>query len=396
MLNNRLMHRMRVLHRDKRAPAPAPRICILSPGLGAHAGGIGSFSESLFGVVQGLENPRVRGNLVGQGRRWHLQRGKVICGGGGGSRRALAQAIYVLMAWLVVSVMQPDVVDAVTWRAAVPALIAPRFRTRALVVRCLGSELNRAPGLMVHLRDWVLRKADRLVAISSFTSDVVEDMCGIRPLVIPPIVENPREGGKVGRSLGDGASGAHGTAVEILSIARLVRRKGHLELVKAVYEVRRRGLDLRLTIAGAAGPVASEIDQMKEQLSADWLSKEVDVSRERIEELYEIADVFALLTEDAPGEFEGFGIVLADAGFRGLPVVVRRSGGVEDVVLDGQTGIVVTDTAEAANALERLSLDAALRTSLGTAARKHVQKFSSGEVASALGDLYGQLLESTT
>ncbi|MCF8478540.1 MAG: glycosyltransferase, partial [Pseudolabrys sp.] len=71
---------------------------------------------------------------------------------------------------------------------------------------------------------------------------------------------------------------------------------------------------------------------------------------------------------------EGFGLVLAEAGERGLPVVATRSGGAAEVVRDGETGFLVGKHAphELAAAMQRLYSDAGLRECLGRRGRDRV------------------------
>jgi L-malate glycosyltransferase len=80
-------------------------------------------------------------------------------------------------------------------------------------------------------------------------------------------------------------------------------------------------------------------------------------------------DVYAALSRQ-----ESFGVAVIEAGACGLPVVVSDVGGLPEVVVDGETGIVVPseNPVAAAAALHRLVLDIELRRVMGHAARKRV------------------------
>jgi glycosyltransferase involved in cell wall biosynthesis len=73
------------------------------------------------------------------------------------------------------------------------------------------------------------------------------------------------------------------------------------------------------------------------------------------------------------GDIEGFGIAFLEAAAHGLPAVASDEGGVQEAVLSGQTGLVVTSVDGAARALIALSRDPALRSRLGEAGRKYAR-----------------------
>jgi glycosyltransferase involved in cell wall biosynthesis len=88
----------------------------------------------------------------------------------------------------------------------------------------------------------------------------------------------------------------------------------------------------------------------------------------RLLELYRSSDVFVL-----PSRAETFGIAYLEATASGMPIIAGRSGGVEDIVHDGETGYVVDpdDPVALAAALRKLVEDGALRRRLGERGRAH-------------------------
>jgi len=82
-----------------------------------------------------------------------------------------------------------------------------------------------------------------------------------------------------------------------------------------------------------------------------------------------------------PSHREGYGIACAEAMAHGRPVVASAVGGLLDLVVDGETGLLVPpgDVPALRAALERLLGDAELRLRLGTAARERARELLSRE-----------------
>lgn len=159
----------------------------------------------------------------------------------------------------------------------------------------------------------------------------------------------------------------------VLSVSRLVPRKGMDVLVDAVAELTHARPDLTLVIGGA-GRDAARLKVRARRASAPvrMLGR---VPATDLPLLYGCADVFAMVCRNRWGglEQEGFGIVFLEAAACGVPQVAGDSGGAPEAVVSGETGLVVgrpKDRAEVAAALGVLLDDPALRTSMGEAARK--------------------------
>ena len=101
------------------------------------------------------------------------------------------------------------------------------------------------------------------------------------------------------------------------------------------------------------------------------------------------ADLFVLATRG-----ESFGIAVLEAMSVALPVVATRTGGLPELVADGETGFLVEpeDVPGFAAAIDRVARDDELRLRLGRAAAARVgQRFEAGAVARELVELYRRL-----
>lgn len=129
--------------------------------------------------------------------------------------------------------------------------------------------------------------------------------------------------------------------------------------------------EVKLRIVGD-GPQATELKQVADELgiekSVEFVGK---VPHSDVPSQLSLIDIFIALSRR-----ESFGVAVLEAGAAGRPVIVSDSGGLPEVVENGQTGIVVgTENIEAAtNAMEKLVLNRYLRRQMGEQGRTHVHK----------------------
>lgn len=162
----------------------------------------------------------------------------------------------------------------------------------------------------------------------------------------------------------------------ILSVGRFIERKGQECLIRAFRAVANAFPAARLVFAGR-GPALERCRVLANELGLDTqvlfagFVEEPDLAA-----LYRLCDVFALPTGAAGrGQVEGFGLVFAEAGSYAKPVVGGRSGGVEDAIFDGETGLLAPpgDVEALAAALLRLLRDPVYAQRLGEAGRRRVE-----------------------
>jgi phosphatidylinositol alpha-1,6-mannosyltransferase len=183
----------------------------------------------------------------------------------------------------------------------------------------------------------------------------------------------------------------------VLSVSRLVPRKGMDVLVEAASRLVVGRPDLTVAIAGSGrdrGRLARSIAG-----GAAPVRLLGRVPDEVLPRLYACADVFAMLCRDrwAGLEQEGFGIVFLEAAACGVPQVAGDSGGAAEAVVDGATGLVVRrprDAEQVARSLASLLDDEGLRERLGRAARARVEEsFDYETLAGRLEVALGKLVD---
>jgi glycosyltransferase involved in cell wall biosynthesis len=219
-----------------------------------------------------------------------------------------------------------------------------------------------------HLRD-KLAPARFVAAVSGAGRDHLDALLGLngKLVVVPNSVDLRRLGPA---RVGPGEPGL------VLTVARLVEKKGLRDLVEACALLGRRPATagLRLEVVGA-GPLRGELRQTAERLGvhAGFLGP---LPQEDVLERYRRAAVYCLPCVVAEsGDRDGLPTSVLEAMALGVPVVTTAVSGLPDAVIDGHTGLLVPqhDPEALAAAIERLLTDGELAARLATEARRHVE-----------------------
>lgn len=278
---------------------------------------------------------------------------------------------------------RPDIVLCGSVVGAVPAWPIRLLFGVPYAVLVYGSDVARGGCFYTTAVRLLLRRAARVCPISAHTRDLAARF-GVAPgrlRIIPPGVE-PLPPPAPPRSPAVATWIASGRPM-LLSVGRLIRRKGVLEFVERVMPVIvREHPDALLVVVGedAAASLAHHREQLRGQIeeSVRRLRLSANVA---LAGLVEDVDLYALLraarllvmpVRPTAGDVEGFGIVLLEAALAGIPVVATRIGGIPDAVQDGVTGLLTSpdDDAAVAKAVSALLNDEALARRLGEAGRE--------------------------
>ena len=162
---------------------------------------------------------------------------------------------------------------------------------------------------------------------------------------------------------------------KILFVGRHIERKGICYLIEAAKYLPRDKFEIRIVGVGDL------TEQLKQQAAAVNDGAEIiftgKLSPEDLANEYKTANVFTLpAIVDHKGDTEGLGVVLIEAMELGLPIVASNVGGIPDVVVDGESGILVPekDPAALADAFKRLEADPTLIQKLLAGARNRIDK----------------------
>lgn len=177
----------------------------------------------------------------------------------------------------------------------------------------------------------------------------------------------------------------------LLFVGRISRQKGIFALLEAFRLMN--DPDLQLVLC-AASPDTPELEkELKTAIGSDkriiWLREMVSAAVLR--QLYSHADVFV-----CPSLYEPFGITNLEAMACGAPIVASRTGGIPEVVIDGECGLLVApgNIAELVRALQRILNEDALRERFRRNGRERVERcFGWERIARETARVYEEIKE---
>lgn len=192
-----------------------------------------------------------------------------------------------------------------------------------------------------------LRLSDAIIAVSRFTRNALLQEMSVEPAKIALIengvdvdrfYEKPRPLPLIDRHHLQGKR-------VILSVGRLVERKGFDKMLMAMPRVLQRHPDVHYVVVGE-GPYHGELERIAQEFGvAEHVTFVGRVSDDELVDYYALCDVFALPNREMPdGDTEGFGLVYLEANACGKPVISGLAGGVLDAVQDGVNGLTVDGT----------------------------------------------------
>jgi glycosyltransferase involved in cell wall biosynthesis len=240
-------------------------------------------------------------------------------------------------------------------------------------------------GVMLRLRNRVLRRADAFVAIcSDIEAELLAD--GVRPgsiRRIPNSVDTDTFHPVDRQRVEELRSKLHILPKKtiVAYTGRLVSYKGLPLLLRVWKEIHSRYPDAGLLLVGSGGLDLHNCEsELREYVRKNDLEGSVQFSGavHNVQEYLQASDIFVL-----PSESEGLSLSLIEAMACGLPVVSTPVGGNKDILTHGQDGLVVDagDFQQLLQVLETLITDPALGSQLGAAARRTaVERYSADAV----------------
>ena len=271
-------------------------------------------------------------------------------------------------------------------------------------------------GAGYHVSTWVERtayqNADGVIAVSRSMAEDVQELYGVPPAKVR-VIYNGIDVSRYKPTVNPEVLRHYGIAPDrpyVLFVGRITHQKGILHLLKAM-EYFREGVQVVLCAADPDTPelgkaTAARIDALRAQTGRQivWIS--TFVPQDQIIPLYSHAALFI-----CPSIYEPFGIINLEAMACGTPVVASAVGGIKEVVLPGETGLLVPLEAacpedhkaraaqkfarDLAAAVNRLLDDPETRQEMGIKARQRVlDEFSWTSIAKQTLEFYREVRKS--
>jgi phosphatidylinositol alpha-1,6-mannosyltransferase len=135
-----------------------------------------------------------------------------------------------------------------------------------------------------------------------------------------------------------------GAAPVLLTVGRMQRRKGQDMVIQAIIHIRQSMPHVKYVIVGTGEELAS-LTALAHALGVqDSVVFAGSVPDQELAAYYAMCDVFIMPNREISGDIEGFGMVYLEAGAAGKPVIGGKSGGTDDAIVDGVTGLRVDGT----------------------------------------------------
>lgn len=182
----------------------------------------------------------------------------------------------------------------------------------------------------------------------------------------------------------------------VLSVGRLVEKKGYPFLLQAAAILHGQGVQFELVIVGD-GPMRNELERLAGGLGLrDKVVFAGHLTQEQLAHVYRRADAFCLGSiVDKDGDRDGLPNVILEAMAYGVPVVASNLSAIPEAVIDGETGLLAPPGSanELAAQLERVLSDPELRQRLIANARRKVEEdFDLHKNTVRMGALFAEAL----
>ncbi len=278
-----------------------------------------------------------------------------------------------------------DIIHAHDWLTYPAGVEAKKASGKPLIVHVHATEFDRAGDDNIDQRVFELEKmgmseADRIIAVSQWTKDIIVDKYGIDPLKVS-VVHN-------------GVIASEGTEFSFLPkigdhvvtfLGRITYQKGPQYFIDAATKVLEYFPDAHFIIAGSGDLLPSMIDRVAQLKLSTRIHFTGFLKGKQIHQVWSVTDVYVM-----PSVSEPFGITPLEAVQAGVPVIVSNQSGVSEVI-DHALKVDFWDMNALANAIINVLRHKGLSDSLKLNSRKEIEALTWKRAAIKIKQLYHEL-----
>ena len=277
------------------------------------------------------------------------------------------------------------IIISTNWELSQGIFIYKNFFRFSLVTILHGLEVTRLNSSKYNNRirgfKKTLMRSDKIISVSQYTKKVAESLNkhGIKIDVIPNFV-NFKNFHPINKKLFINDFTYRETDIILLTLSRLVKRKGHRTVIKALKPIIRKNPNVFYLIAGTGDK--SYEQELKHYVNKLNLEKNINflgyISEARKKIIYNLCDLYIMtsMPTDERGDSEGFGITFLEANACGKPVIGTNVGGISDAISDGFNGFLIkpNDSLELEEKLISIINNKKLYKFLSENSIKHIKK----------------------
>lgn len=304
--------------------------------------------------------------------------------------RFLGCMLFWIKIFLVLKKIKPDIVHAQTVGMGIPGYFAKTFLKKPYLIWGHGSEVYY-PMLVIkfiYIFKLVLKNADAVIALTEDMKKAIKKIYNRDVLVIPNGIdlEKFKDLSKVTLRKGWKIEDEE----KILTFVGTLRPfKGVEYLIRAMKIIRQKNADARLMLVGN-GENREKLEKLvKELILEEYVRFIGKVQNEEVPEYMVASDIFIL-----PSLSEGFPVTVLEAMASGLPIIVTRVRGLQEIIKDGENGFLVEpkNPEQIAEKVLMLLEDEELRERISRNNKKRVNDYSWESIVERVEEVYQSYL----
>jgi glycogen(starch) synthase len=277
-----------------------------------------------------------------------------------------------------------DVIHAHDWLTFLAGIEARRATGKPLILHVHATEFDRTggdgDGFVTSIERVGFAEADRVVAVSGYTAEVVANRYGVRPERIR-VVHNAIDAKE---TVGNWSVGE--TEPLVLFAGRITSQKGPEYFVEAAARVAGEMPSVKFAVAGSGDRMRAMMERVAERGLSDRFLFTGFLPPAELDRLYARADVYVM-----PSASEPFGLTALEALQHGTPVIVSKTAGVAEIVRN-LLRVDFGDVDGLASRILSVLLFPPLRDALASRGRAEVRRLSWREAAGRCLMVYRELV----